>query len=141
MKRPLMSFLVGGCFLFTLAMGAGAHELFVPGDVYAEDDGSFQYTVILEQTTAIEYGGLEIDGRDNTDVGWMHADGFCMVVRPPGTYTWPVSGRLLSLSQNGSVHYREYLCDGWQGEGTTRIIRSAVGSEAFSFSAIKGLFR
>ena len=118
-----------------------AHELVVPEQVYADANGNFTYQVQLTVTSPIEYGGMSVDGTNNTSIGQQWGDGFCAVIREAGVYSSSVQGHLLDPSQSGSVIYHEFLCDGWQDTRTTTIVPAPVAEARSSWSAVKARYR
>ncbi len=133
--------LVLGGLLAVAVSSAGAHQLLAPAEVQADASGQFSYEAVLIVSSPVAYGSGEIDGRDNTDLGWAHFDGFCMVVRQPGSYPWTIAGKLADPSHNGSVRYREALCDGWEGEVTTLILAPVVPLDTATWSTVKAMYR
>ena len=139
-----MMTLIRTIVLFTLvflAASAGAHEFSAPATVVADGSGHFYYEVTVVITTPIEFAYVYVNGNDNTDIGEWFGDGFCLNVVEPGIYIDSVEGNLLDLSLDGSVYYEHAMCDGWIGSGTTVILAPTVGTDAVSWSVVKGRYR
>jgi len=128
-------------FLAALVAMAGAHEISAPAAVQADGDGHFLYAITVVITSAIELEVVYLDGTDNTDLGSWIADGFCMVIVEPGTYTEIMEGNLLDVAADRTIFYQQSMCDGWLGEVTTVILAPVVGTENESWSAVKSLYR
>lgn len=126
--------------VLTASVAAG-HSIILPQAVQADAAGHFTYDVIITISEPVEFGSEHMDGSDNTDIGVWWADGFCMSVINPGTFTTTIEGNLTDPAASGSVYYEFYVCDGWLGAGTTTILSLPVGTEATSWSAVKGLYR
>jgi hypothetical protein len=140
MRAALGQALVAACLGLVLPAVAIAHSFESPEHVQADGAGNFSYQTTTTLTSPVAFGSLDVDGRDNTDLGWMHGDGFCIQTRQPGTYSWTVSGKLVDVTRHGSVTVRDSYCDGWTGEGTTVILAPVVSNEAQSWGAVKALF-
>ena len=135
---------IGTCLLIALTAlvaVAGAHEIIAPTSVQADGSGHFSYEITVVITSAAEFATAELDGSDNTDVESWIADGFCMVVIEPGTYSEIFEGNLIDVALAGSVSYSHSMCDGWTGAVTTVILAPVVGTENESWSAVKSLYR
>lgn len=118
-----------------------AHQLSGPATVVADPAGYFSYEVTLTIESATALAWFEIDGTDNTDLGHMIFDGFCLEEIEPGVYTTPIMGNLLDPTVAGGVQYLHYLCDGWDGGVHTTILPSSVATEALAWGAVKSLYR
>ena len=130
--------------LLALTLGAGlalAHEIDIPGAVETDGLGHFSYEVTVTVTEPIEFGFAYVNGTDNTNLGEMWYDGFCLEVLEPGVYPWPIEGDLVDTGADGSVYFEHNLCDNWTGVGTTIILAPTVAAEAESWSAVRARYR
>lgn len=120
---------------------ASAHDLSAPAQVIADPDGHFAYEITIIIDPSVEFAFSEMDGSDNTDIGHLIADGFCMVVVEAGEYIWPVNGNLLEVDMQGSVIYTHAMCDGWQETVTTIVLPYVVATETQTWTTIKEFYR
>ncbi len=141
MNHSLKIVLVLAATVLAMSGAAIAHELIMPAAVQADGSGHFEFEAIAVITEPIEFAYSYANGNDNTDIGEWYADGFCTTILEPGEYPWPFEGNLLDPAQNGSVYYEHVMCDNWMGSGTTIVLAPTVGTEAVSWSAVKGLYR
>lgn len=140
--KTLLKTIASALFALTILAGmAGAHEIWGPPLVTANGAGRFSYDIILTISNPIEFGHLEIDGSDNTDVESIVMDGFCLSVQEAGTFLIPIEGKLVDLDKEGSVFFEQYMCDGWLGQVTTTISAPVVDVETTTWSTIKSLYR
>ena len=126
---------------FVASASAFAHEFTVPESVTADVTGHFEFPVVVEITSPAEFGSIYVNGTDNTDLGEMWADGFCMMTIQPGTSTTMVEGNLTDQAIGGSVIYHHSMCDGWNGEGVVLILPNPVTAEPTSWSRLKAIYR
>jgi hypothetical protein len=120
---------------------AQAHSLIAPGSVQANAAGHFSYEVHLQVSATTQFAYSEWDGTDNTTIGHVTADGFCLQVVPAGLHVITITGDLLNPTTTGTVHYTHALCDSWQATVTTTVIPYPVAAPAQTWSAIKSLYR
>ena len=127
---------------------AVAHQLTGPATVVAEAAGDFAYELTLVIAPAAEFLFSEMNGSDNTDIGWWTADGFCLEVVEAGTYPIEVTGTLVDPTLPGTVIYTHAMCNPWwQDTVTTTILPHPVSAvpedvlEQRTWGAVKSLFR
>ncbi len=119
---------------------ASGHQLTGPPTVLADATGHFAYELTLVVESVTELAWYEIDGSENTDIGHLIFDGFCLEPIEPGTYPVPIAGNLLDPETEGVVHDSHFLCDGWEQTLTTTILPQGVAAQEQTWSGVKCLF-
>jgi hypothetical protein len=123
------------------ATAALAHQLSAPTTVTADASGHFSYVITLNVESTTEFAYWELNGSDNTDLGWQVGDGFCLMVVEPGTYETPVEGNLLDLDAQAIIHYTHALCDGWMATVDTTVLPGGVAVVPATWGTVKSLYR
>lgn len=115
-----------GAALLAPPISALADTLDAPGQITAQPDGSFSYSVTFTKGPGSSpFAGMAYYGEQNVE-GGLWGDCFCLescpVYDPGETFTFEVSGHLIDMQQPGQMYAEVSMCSSGGANAVTDVL-------------------